>query len=90
MVPYASFPYADHVLRLLTVEPNQKIEIGSDSQIDTLISAALKLKELVAGMESLDDIKGYLIYHDEEAKLQKEESLVVASDIVKKYADKMV
>lgn len=26
MVPYASFPYADHALRLLNVDPNTKAD----------------------------------------------------------------
>lgn len=47
MVPYASFPYADHVLRTLSVEPNLKAEAKSEQQIDTLIEAAQKLKALI-------------------------------------------
>lgn len=31
MVPYASFPYADHVLRLLSVDPNAKVEASNDT-----------------------------------------------------------
>ena len=33
MMPYASFPYAEHVLRLLNKEPNQKVDPTSDEQI---------------------------------------------------------
>jgi len=31
MVPYASFPYADHVIRLLSGDPNAKADPRSDS-----------------------------------------------------------
>ena len=47
MVPYASFPYADHILRTLSVDPNLKAEAKSEHQIDTLIDAAQKLKVLI-------------------------------------------
>ena len=40
MVPYASFPYADHALRLLNADPNMKADPTSDSQISILIEAA--------------------------------------------------
>jgi hypothetical protein len=41
MVPYASFPYADHALRLLDVDPNAKCTM---EHMDGLIQAAHKLK----------------------------------------------
>ena len=50
MVPYASFPYADHVLRLANIDPAAKV-VGSDAQVQILIEAAHKLKQLVADME---------------------------------------
>jgi hypothetical protein len=31
MVPYASFPYADHVIRLLDADPNAKADPRSES-----------------------------------------------------------
>lgn len=37
MVPYASFPYADHALRLCQADPNLKADPTSESQITTLI-----------------------------------------------------
>ena len=36
-------------------------------------------------MEELDEIKGYIIYREEEVKEAKEGSVVEASEIVKKY-----
>jgi len=40
IVPYASFPYADHALRLVGVEnPNQNAD-PTDAHIDLLIEAA--------------------------------------------------
>ena len=45
MVPYASIPYADHVLRELEVDPNAKA--SSDEHIDLLIKAAENLRQLV-------------------------------------------
>lgn len=44
MVPYASFPYADHALRLCQANPNLKADPKSDSQVATLIEAAQKLR----------------------------------------------
>lgn len=40
MVPYASFPYADHILRGMQADPNGKIEPKDEALIDTLIEAA--------------------------------------------------
>ena len=68
MVPYASFPYADHVLRLLSVDPNKKAEASDEAAIDLLIAAAQKLKVLVTEMERMDEIKGYIVYSPDEAK----------------------
>jgi hypothetical protein len=59
-------------------------------QVEILITAALKLKELVKNMENLDDIKGYIIYKEEEIKVAKEGSVVETSDIVKKFQGKLV
>lgn len=65
MMPYASFPYADHVLRLMNKEPNTKVDPTSEEQITVLIEAATKLKELIKNMESMTDIKGYIVYTDD-------------------------
>ena len=68
IVPYASFPYADHALRLLGIEdPNAKAE-PTDAHIDLLIEAANKLRTMVHEMENLDDIKGFITYSEEQAK----------------------
>lgn len=68
MVPYASFPYADHILRTLSVDPNLKAEAKSDQQIDTLIDAAQKLKVLIQDMERMEEIKGFIIYSQDPSK----------------------
>lgn len=47
MVPYASFPYAEHVLRSMNIDSGAKAEPSSETQIDSLIEAAQKLKEIV-------------------------------------------
>ena len=68
IVPYASFPYADHALRQVGVEdPNIKAET-SDAHIDALISAAQQLRAMVHEMESFDDIKGFITYTEEQKK----------------------
>ena len=85
MMPYASFPYADHVLRLMNKEPNTKVDPTSDEQITVLIEAATKLKELIRNMESMTDIKGYIVYTEDNKVAQESSSVVVASDIVKKF-----
>ena len=68
IVPYASFPYADHALREVGVEdPNIKAET-TDEHIDLLIEAANALRAMVRDMEDLDDIKGFITYSAEEAR----------------------
>ena len=51
MVPYASMPYADHILRELEIDPNTKA--NSEEHIDVLIKAAENLRQLVKSMENL-------------------------------------
>lgn len=68
MVPYASFPYAEHALRLADGDPNLKADPTSDAQIQLLISAAQKLRQLVKDMETLEDIKGFIIYKPDTIK----------------------
>ncbi len=65
MMPYASFPYADHVLRLMKKEPNTKVDPTSEEQITVLIEAATRLKELIRNMETMTDIKGYIVYTED-------------------------
>ena len=68
IVPYASFPYADHALREVGVaDPNAKAE-ATDEHIDELIAAANFLREMVRDMASLEDIRGFITYAEEEAK----------------------
>ena len=77
MVPYASFPYADHALRLSGVDPNAKCTVD---HIEKLIEAAHKLKVIVKDMENLDEIQGFTIYKDsteneEDGEAVKEEMM---------------
>ena len=68
IVPYSSFPYADHALRQIGVEdPNKKAE-ATDEHIDLLVQAANALRSMVQGMENLEDIKGFITYSQEEKK----------------------
>ena len=69
IVPYASVPYADHVLRELGVNPNDKAD--SEQHIDLLIQAAKDIRALVASMETMADIKGFITFADEEKKEDK-------------------
>ena len=47
IVPYSSFPYADHALRKIGVEdPNTKAE-ATDEHIDLLVQAANALRLMV-------------------------------------------
>jgi len=71
MVPYASFPYADHVLRLLEAEPNTKAE-PSDDHIEILTQGASKLKQIMQDMERMEEIKGFIVYQDDPRKAEKE------------------
>lgn len=67
MVPYASLAYADHLLRLCKADPNEKAT-GEENQINTLIEAAKKFKDLMASMETQEEIKGYITYKEDEKK----------------------
>ena len=68
IVPYSSFPYADHALRQIGVEdPNTKAE-ATDEHIDLLVRAANALRTMVQGMENLEDIKGFTTYSQEEVR----------------------
>ena len=94
MVPYSSFPYADHVLRLLEIDPNATCTLD---HIDKLIEAAIKLKQLVLDMENVEDIPGFTIYTkeekkdegDEEEKVNKVTDLATA-EMLEKFKDKTV
>ena len=57
IVPYASFPYADHALRLVGIEDTNAKAESTDEIIDKLIEAAHTLCDLVRDMENLEDIK---------------------------------
>ena len=80
MVPYASFPYADHVLRQLKVDPNKKAE-PLDDQIDVLIEGAQKLKEIMQDLERMDEIKGFVVYSPEVKKPQKEKAVTEEGEV---------
>jgi hypothetical protein len=77
MVPYASFPYADHTLRLLNVDPNAKATV---EHIEQLIEAAHKLKQIVVDMEDLEDIPGFTIFK-EDAPKELEEGKTAEDDM---------
>jgi hypothetical protein len=68
MVPYASFPYAEHALRLVEgADPNMRITKElTDKQVNWLIEAAIKMRQIVKDMESLEEIRGYIIYKQDE------------------------
>ena len=68
IVPYASFPYADHALRLVGVQDTNARAETTDEHIDNLIEAAKALRNMVAEMENLEDIKGFITYAEEEVK----------------------
>ena len=62
IVPYASFPYADHALRETGVDdPNTKAE-PTEEHVDALIAAAHFLRDMVREMEDLEDIRGFITY----------------------------
>ena len=62
IVPYASFPYADHALRQVGVENPNAVAEATDAHIDQLIAAAHSLRDMVREMENLEDIKGFIVY----------------------------
>jgi len=70
MVPYINFPYAEHVLKEVGADPNAK---ATERDIDRLISAARLCQDLVRNLEKEGDIKGFLIYSDKPAPVEKKE-----------------
>lgn len=80
IVPYASFPYADHALREVGVEdPNLKAET-TDAHIDKLIEAAQHLRSMVQEMENLEEIQGFITYVQEEEKESMAKKLLQGED----------
>ena len=71
MVPYSSASYVEHVFKLLSIQSNQKASTSQDD-INSLIKAAEKLRDLVKEMEDAEDITGFIVYTTEsEAELRK-------------------
>jgi len=94
MVPYSSFPYADHVLRQLDVDPNATCTVD---HIPKLIEAAINLKQLVLDMENVEDIPGFTIYTEEEQNQEEDEDAepskvtdMATSEMLEKFKDKSV
>lgn len=83
MVPYASFPYADHALRECDVDPNSKASY--EDHCDKLIEAAHLLKKLVSDLELMEDIPGFTVYEPiekkEETKGEEEEEKEAPTEI---------
>lgn len=73
IVPYASFPYADHALRELGVDdPNSKAE-PTEECVSLLIEAAQFIRGMVAEMDLLEEIRGFITFSEEEKKEDAEE-----------------
>ena len=68
MVPYCSNPYAEHAIRLVGGDPSAKADPLQMGQVQTLVEAAEKIRDIVKGMESLDEIRGFLLYKENTAK----------------------
>jgi hypothetical protein len=71
MVPYSSFPYAHHALKEVGADPNAKADFAE--HCDKLIEAAHLLKDLVKGMEDMEDIPGFTIYSENDKKKEDDE-----------------
>lgn len=88
IVPYASFPYADHALRLVGIEDTNAKAESTDEIIDKLIEAAHTLRDLVRDMENLEDIKGFITYSEEKEKpVEKKEEEESKGDEEEKKED---
>ena len=87
-MPYASFPYADHALRLVGIEDTNAKAESTDEIIDKLIEAAHTLRDLVRDMENLEDIKGFITYSEEKEKpVEKKEEEESKGDEEEKKED---
>lgn len=64
MVPYSSATYVEHVFKILNVQGSQKATI-EDKDIEILIQAAEKLRDLVKEMENAEEITGFIVYKEE-------------------------
>ena len=75
MVPYINFPYAEHVLKQVGItDANAK---ATERDVDILIQAARACQELVRNMETTTDLKGYLVYTDKPAPIEKKTSIPI-------------
>ena len=87
-MPYASFPYADHALRLVGIEDTNAKAESTDEIIDKLIEAAHTLRDLVRDMENLEDIEGFITYSEEKEKpVEKKEEEESKGDEEEKKQD---
>jgi hypothetical protein len=64
LVPYISFPYAEHALRLNGAAPNDPV---AEEHVDQLIASARSCKDLVQSFENCKDgvVQGYIVYSED-------------------------
>lgn len=62
MVPYINFPYAEHILKTMGMDPNMKAEYPRD--YEKLVEAAKQCQEMAKNLDN-QEIKGYLIYQEQ-------------------------
>ena len=73
IVPYASFPYADHALREIGVEnPGVVAECDAET-VGVLVKAAQFIRSMVSEMDGLEELRGYITFTEEEQKKNDEE-----------------
>jgi len=84
LVPYISFPYAEHSLRLHGANPND--EADETMHVDLLQKAAQSCKEMVHQIDKCDEgvVKGFVIYTEDpnykEVEEEKEERQMTANE----------
>lgn len=69
LVPYSSAPYAEHVFKQMNVQGNAKVSLAEeDNHVAILKEAAERLRDLVKELANADEIRGYIVYREENAE----------------------
>jgi len=74
MVPYMTPMMAEHWLNTVGLNPGDEFNIENGEMVDKIIQAALLCKSMVAGLEDLEVIPGFIVY--DEIKKDKTEEII--------------
>lgn len=64
MVPYMTPMMAEHCLEKAGIDGDEQFDINNEEMVQKVIQAALLCKNMVADLENLETIPGYIIYEE--------------------------